>query len=114
LILLLGVAAVFSAGFSRRGSDRGVPPGFSSKLLEPAVSIAAKVEVLLLAERISPRPLRSPRFKVLLRAESYSICTSPLAGSDAVAGHCGARQASSTDTWCTHDTVQCGAQGFSV
>lgn len=42
------------------------------------------------------------------------MCTNPLAGSDAGAGRCGARHASRTDTWCTHDTVQWGAHGFSV
>src|SRR5436305_12620037 len=46
----------------------------------------------------------------------YSICTSPpapeFAGS--VAGCCGARHESKIETWCTQDTVQCGAQDFSV
>jgi hypothetical protein len=46
----------------------------------------------------------------------YSICTSPLACDDAAAcagaGRWGSRQKSKIETWCTHDTVQCGAQDF--
>ena len=35
------------------------------------------------------------------------ICTSSLADAEiAVAGCCGARQPSNTETWCTHETVQ--------
>jgi hypothetical protein len=43
------------------------------------------------------------------------MCTKPL-GSEAasVAGNCGARHESKIDTWCTQDTVQCGAHDFSV
>jgi hypothetical protein len=47
----------------------------------------------------------------------YSICTSSPVCDSAVpagAGCCGSRQPSTTETWCTHDTVQCGAQPFSV
>ena len=47
---------------------------------------------------------------------SYSICTSPPAPdpTGAAPGCCGARQESKIETWCTHDTVQCGAHDFSV
>src|SRR5437016_7789473 len=61
-----------------------------------------------------PAPVRDPGSHCLISKlkENYSIWTRPPSG--AGAGRCGARQASSTDTWCTQETVQCGAQDFSV
>ena len=43
---------------------------------------------------------------------NYSICTSPPEPTGVAC--CGARHESKIDTWCTHDTVQCGAHDFSV
>ena len=47
---------------------------------------------------------------------SYSICTRPSGSGTAsgVPGRCGARHLSRYETWCTQETVQCGAQDFSV
>src|SRR5207253_8797229 len=51
-----------------------------------------------------------------LRLTTYSIRTSWLVldSTGSGAGCCGARQESKIDTWWTHETVQCGAQDFSV
>lgn len=47
--------------------------------------------------------------------DDYSICTSSLAvEAFSAAGRWGSRQQSKIDTWCTQETVQCGAQDFSV
>src|SRR5581483_7274557 len=44
----------------------------------------------------------------------YSICTRGLSGTLLAEGCCGARHESKIDTWWTQDTVQCGAQDFSL
>src|SRR5215471_17910902 len=53
---------------------------------------------------------------VRLASVHYSICTNSAAWLPAGvgAGRCGARHASKIETWCTQETVQCGAQDFSV
>jgi hypothetical protein len=45
---------------------------------------------------------------------AYSIWTRPPAPDPEGVACWGARHESKIDTWCTHETVQCGAQDFSV
>ena len=44
----------------------------------------------------------------------YSICTKSPAVDPFLVACWGARQESKIETWCTQETVQCGAQDFSV
>ena len=65
----------------------------------------------------NPPPKREPEAPTLNRhtpQTAYSICTSFPAPVARAAGCCGARQESKIETWCTQETVQCGAHDFSV